>query len=74
MSLIKVQGSMSLARDPVSHAIININNDEYSAYIARQKQNDQRRQQIDSQTKKLQTLECEILEIKRMLVDLIKKG
>lgn len=65
---------MSLVRDPVSHAIININNDEYSAYIARQKQNDQRRQQIDSQTKKLQTLECEILEIKRMLVDLIKKG
>lgn len=74
MSLIKVQGSTSLARDPVSRAIININQDEFSAYSARQKINAQRKQQIDSQNKKLESLESEISEIKRLLVDLIRKG
>jgi hypothetical protein len=74
MSLIKVQGSDSLVRDPISHAIININRDEYSAYTERQKLNAKRKQQIDSHSQKLHNLECEISEIKRMLVELIKKG
>lgn len=74
MSLIKVQGSASLARDPVSSAIININQDEFSAYSTRQKINAQRKQQIDSQSKKLESLESEISEIKRLLVELIQKG
>lgn len=74
MSLIKVQGSTSLVRDPISHAIININHDEYSAYTERKKLNTQRKNQIDSQAKKLAVLESEISEIKRMLVEIIQKG
>lgn len=74
MHMLKVQGSESLVRDPSTHAIINTNESEYKAYAARQALNQQRKQQINNQTKELESLKQEMVEIKRMLAELIQKG
>lgn len=72
--MLKVEGSDSLVRDPSTNAIINTNTSEYKAYAARQALNQQRKQQINNQTKELENLKQEMTEIKRMLVELISQS
>ncbi len=74
MNMLKVQGSDSLMRDPNTHAIININDNEYKTYIARKSLNQQHKSQINSQAQELESLKQEMVEIKRMLAELIQKG
>ena len=72
--MLKVEGSDSLVRDPLTNAIINVNENEYSAYIERQKLNAQKKQQINNQAQEIMNMKQELSEIKQMLVELITKS
>lgn len=74
MYTLKVEGSESLVRDVNTQAIINTNENEYKSYVAKQALVQQRKQQINNQTKELESLKQEMVEIKRMLAELIQKG
>lgn len=74
MHMLKVEGNDSLVRDPITHAIINTNESEYKAYVARQALNQQRKQQINNQAQELENIKQEMSEIKSMLLELISKG
>jgi hypothetical protein len=74
MYMLKVEGSDSLVRDPVTNAIINTNESEYIAYTARQAIAQQRKQQINNQTKELENIKQEMSEIRSMLSALLTKG
>lgn len=66
MSFVKIQGSINLAKDPRSGAVVNIDNDAYAAALARKKRVKNEREllekiarlesRIDELEKKMQTL------------------
>jgi hypothetical protein len=64
MTFLKVEGKEGLVRDPSTNAIINVNQDEYQKYLAR-------RNKKTSDAQRIENLENELSEIKRMLSILI---
>lgn len=64
--LIKVQNNSNLAKDPISGAVININNKEIEQARLRKKIRQEERE-------KLTKLENEMSDIKQMLVKLMEK-
>jgi hypothetical protein len=64
--LIKVQNNSNLAKDPISGAVININNTEIEQARLRKKIRQEERE-------KLTKLENEMSDIKQMLVKLMEK-
>lgn len=64
MTYLKVEGKEGLVRDPSTNAIINVNQDEYAKYLAR-------RNKRTSDEKRIEHLENELSEIKRLLTILI---
>lgn len=66
MSYIKVEGSSSLARDPNSGAIININKDEIvKARLAKK--------QRENKNREFEELKNEVGELKELLNKLVEK-
>ena len=64
MTFLKVEGKEGLVRDPSTNAIVNVNQDEYQKYLAR-------RHKKTSDAQRIENLENELSEIKRMLSILI---
>jgi hypothetical protein len=68
---IKVDGNSSLVRDQVSGAVINIDKTGYSLAISRAGKAQEQRDQIRDTTRDINTLKCEMHEIKNLLHKLV---
>ena len=67
--MIKVKDHENLRRDPHSQAIINVDKQEYVAYLKKQ-QKAQRLEQVES---KVYDMQNDIKDIKQMLEQLVSK-
>jgi tetrahydromethanopterin S-methyltransferase subunit B len=63
MSYVKVQGNSSLAKDPSSGAVINIDNDAYAAALLRKKRVAQEKKLLE----RIDSLENRIIELEKKL-------
>ena len=69
----KVEGHQDLVRDNVSGAIINRNRSAYEMAKKRAADAQRQRDEIRSATREINTLKCEMHEIKDMLKTLLDK-
>jgi len=67
----KVEGYNNLARDPNSGAIINTNKTAYDKAVARSNEAQQQRDEFRNAQREINSLKCEIHEIKSMLKQLV---
>lgn len=70
---IKVEGHDSLARDIRSNAIVNTSKTEYQIYMSRVRSREQQSDQIRNAVKEINLLKQELLEIKDLLKEVIKR-
>ena len=70
---VKVEGNNDLARDTHSSAIINRNRSAYEIAKRRAKEAQKQRDEIRGATREINTLKCEIHEIKSMLKTLLER-
>ena len=70
---IKVEGHDSLARDIRSNAIVNTSKTEYQIYMNRVRSREQQSDQIRNAVKEINLLKQELLEIKDLLKEVIKR-
>ena len=69
----KVEGHQDLVRDNVSGAIINRNRSAYEMATKRAADAQRQRDEIRSATREINTLKCEMHEIKDMLKTLLDR-
>ena len=69
----KVESHPELARDEYSKGITNIDNDAYSKYMHGARARKERNATLQSNTKEINNLKEDMLEIKDMLQQLISK-
>jgi len=69
--MIKVKEHNDLVRDPVSKAIINVDERGYETYLAKKEALKQKNRQIDKNSEDIVKLKDDISEIKEMLKMLI---
>jgi tetrahydromethanopterin S-methyltransferase subunit B len=67
MSYVKVQGNSSLAKDPISGAVINIDNDAYAAALIRKKRVAAEKKLLE----RIDSLEMRIDELEKKLQSLL---
>lgn len=70
---LKVQGYESLVRDINSKAIINVATTDYQLYMKRAKQRAEQSDQIRETVKEINILKQELMEIKSLLKEVVKK-
>ena len=70
---VKVEGNTDLARDTHSSAIINRNRSAYEIAKRRAKEAQKQRDEIRGATREINTLKCEMHEIKSMLKTLLER-
>jgi len=71
---IKVEGHDNLVRDTRSNAIINRNRSAYETAKRRAKEAQKQRDEIRGATREINTLKCEMHEIKSMLKTLLDRN
>lgn len=71
--LVKVVDHSSLARDISSNAIINMSESDYDSYRRKKEIMKKQKLEIESQVKEIESIKCEINEIKSMLLCLLSK-
>lgn len=67
MNLIPVDGERNLSRDVVTNAIINTNEQEYNAYIARKNLAETEKQRIEKIENQIGDMKEDLNEIKTLL-------
>lgn len=67
MNLIPVEGERNLARDMRTNAIINTNEQDYNAYLARKKSAMNEKQKIESLESQINEVKNDLNEIKMLL-------
>jgi len=70
---LQVEGHADLVRDTNSHAIVNRNRDAYEMAKKRAKDAQRQRDEIRSATREINTLKCEMHEIKQLLREIASK-
>ena len=70
---LKVEGHESLVRDISSNAIVNTSKNEYTIYMNRIRNREQQGDQIRNTIKEINILKQELIEIKELLKQVIKK-
>ena len=70
---LQVERNEDLARDTNSHAIVNRNRDAYEMAKKRAKDAQRQRDEIRSATREINTLKCEMHEIKQLLREIASK-
>ena len=70
---IKVRDKPDLVRDPNSKGIINRNRHAYEQAIKRAKAAQEQRDQIRDTTREINSLKCEMHEIKSLLQEIVGK-
>jgi len=73
MDRLKVEGYTGLARDVSSKAIINTSRSEYDTYMDSMKQRKKERDQLRDTVREINSLKCEMHEIKSLLMQLMDK-
>jgi len=69
----QVEGHKDLIRDVTSHAIINRNRSAYEIAKRKHEEAQKQRDEIRSATREINTLKCEMHEIKDMLKTLLDR-
>ena len=70
---IDVKGAPDLVREKDSHGIINRNRSEYDIAVKRARAAQEQRDQIRETTREINSLKCEMHEIKSLLQDIVGK-
>ena len=70
---IDVKGAPDLVREKDSHAIINRNKGAYDIAVKRARAEQEQRDQIRETTREINSLKCEMHEIKSLLQDIVGK-
>tara|TARA_B100000424_G_scaffold67817_2_gene50268 strand:+ start:1033 stop:1260 length:228 start_codon:yes stop_codon:yes gene_type:complete len=70
---LQVEDNQDLVRDTHSNAIINRNRSAYEIAIKRASDAQKQRDEIRNATREINTLKCEMHEIKNMLKELINR-
>ena len=70
---IDVKGAPDLVREKDSHAIINRNKGAYVIAVKRARAAQEQRDQIRETTREINSLKCEMHEIKSLLQDIVGK-
>ena len=70
---LKVEGHKDLVRDTSTGAILNTNRNAYLNYKKRLREAQKQRDEIRSATREINTLKCEMHEIKDMLKTLLDR-
>jgi len=71
---IKVEGNSNLARDTHSNAIVNRNRSAYELAKRRAEEAQRQRDEIRGATREINSLKCEMHEIKDMLKTLLDRN
>ena len=74
MDYLRVEGKSDLVRDVKSNAIINRNRNAYELAKKRAAEAQKQRDEIRSATREINTLKCEMHEIKDMLKTLLDRN
>ena len=69
----QVEEERDLVRDMHSKAIINTNKGAYIAAVQRKKVMQQQKDELRDATREINTLKCEMHEIKSLLIKLVEK-
>tara|TARA_B100000035_G_scaffold173739_1_gene148225 strand:+ start:1853 stop:2077 length:225 start_codon:yes stop_codon:yes gene_type:complete len=73
MDRLKVEGYKGLERDVNSKAIINTNRSTYESYMKSMESRKKERDQLRDTVREINTLKCEMHEIKSLLIQLMDK-
>jgi len=73
MDRLKVEGYKGLERDMNSKAIINTNRSNYESYMKSMENKKIERDQLRDTVREINTLKCEMHEIKSLLIQLMDK-
>jgi hypothetical protein len=73
MEFLKVEGEDGLIRDVSTKAILNTNNKDYEAYVARKNKVQSQKKEIERQAMQIEKINSELSDIKHMLSILINK-
>ena len=68
---LQVEDHQDLVRDTASNAIVNRNQSAYDIAIKRASEAQRQRDEIRNATREINSLKCEMHEIKNMLVELV---
>lgn len=71
--LLKVEGHNDLARDTNSTAIINTNQSAYQAAVKRAREAQRQRDELRDAVRQINSLKCEMHEMKALLLKLVDK-
>lgn len=81
MTLLNVEGFSNLKKDPANGGVINVDQKAYSTYkatrmVALQRYEEQQHTQhsVASLQEEINTLKCDLTDIKSMLVQILEKG
>ena len=69
---LNVEGHSELVRDTESNAIINTNVSAYSVAVKRAEEAQKQRDEIRNATREINSLKCEMHEIKKLLEQLVR--
>ena len=73
MSYIKVEGHSELVREQSSHAVINTDTTAYNSYMRMMENKKKQRDQLRDAVREINSLKCEMHEIKSLLMQLMDK-
>ncbi|OUU50237.1 MAG: hypothetical protein CBD35_03645 [Verrucomicrobia bacterium TMED175] len=73
MSYIKVEGHSELVREQNSHAVINTDTTTYNTYMRMMENKKKQRDQLRDAVREINSLKCEMHEIKSLLMQLMDK-
>ena len=68
---LQVEDHQDLVRDTASNAIVNRNQSAYDIAIKRASEAQRQRDEIRNASREINSLKCEMHEIKNMLIDLV---
>tara|TARA_B100000745_G_scaffold194481_1_gene127938 strand:+ start:235 stop:462 length:228 start_codon:yes stop_codon:yes gene_type:complete len=68
---LQVEDHQDLVRDTASNAIVNRNQSAYDIAVKRASEAQKQRDEIRNATREINSLKCEMHEIKNMLVELV---
>ena len=68
---LQVEDHKDLVRDTSSNAIVNYNQNAYDIAVKRASEAQRQRDEIRNATREINSLKCEMHEIKNMLVELV---
>lgn len=73
MSYIKVEGHSELVREENSHAIINTDTTTYVSYMRMMQNKKKQKDQLRDAVREINSLKCEMHEIKSLLMQMMEK-